>query len=179
MATSPPPGTEAAHDAASAFPPFDSTFFPSQLLWLAISFGALYWLMSRIALPRVKSILTVRQQRIATDLDEANAAQAKASEAAAAYEKSLATARSNAQDLVRAAHDTVTAESERKRQALELELNHKLASVEAQIAETKRAAMANVAAIGRDAAAAIVERLTGTPADPQVLERAVMSVRRQ
>jgi F-type H+-transporting ATPase subunit b len=179
MATTPPAGTEAAHDAASVFPPFDSTFFPSQLLWLVISFGALYWLMSRIALPRVKSILTARQQKISTDLDAASADQAKANDAAAAYEQSLATARSNAQDLVRVAHETIAAETETKRQALEVELNRKLASIEAQIAETKRTAMANVAGIARDAAIAIVERLIGKPADPQAVERAVTSVRSQ
>ena len=36
--------TEAGHggEAHGAFPPFDSATFPSQILWLAISFGLLY-----------------------------------------------------------------------------------------------------------------------------------------
>ena len=53
------------------FPPFESHTFGSQLLWLAITFGALYFLMSRIALPRVASILETRSDRIASDLGEA------------------------------------------------------------------------------------------------------------
>ena len=33
----------------SAFPPFQKEHFPSQLLWLAVSFALLYVLMSKIA----------------------------------------------------------------------------------------------------------------------------------
>jgi F-type H+-transporting ATPase subunit b len=70
-------GTEVpggAHEGA--FPPFDSTHFMSQLIWLAITFGALYLLMSRVALPRVAAILKERSDKIASDLDAAKAAQA-------------------------------------------------------------------------------------------------------
>jgi F-type H+-transporting ATPase subunit b len=172
MATSLPVG-DAPHDAASAFPPLDSTYFPSQLLWLAISFATLYFLMARIALPRVRTILADRQQKIADDLDSASASKAKADAAASAYEQSLVLARSNAQNLVRTAHETAAAESERRRQALEAELNLRLAGVEAQIAETKRTAMTNVAGIAREATTAIVEHLTGKPADPTAVDRAI------
>jgi F-type H+-transporting ATPase subunit b len=173
MATSLPAGSEAAHEAASSFPPFDSVYFPSQLLWLAISFAILYYLMSRVALPRVQSILSARQQKISADLDSASAANAKAEAAASAYESSLVKARAHAQDMVRAAHQSAAAETERKRKALEAELNDRLAGVEAQIAETKRSAMANVAGIAREAAAAIIERLTGSAADPKTLDQAI------
>jgi F-type H+-transporting ATPase subunit b len=179
MATSLPVGSDAAHDAASSFPPFDSAYFPSQLLWLAISFATLYYLMSRVALPRVQWILSARQQKIAADLDNASASKAKAEAAASAYESSLAKARANAQDMVRAAHENAAAEAARRRQALEAELNERLAGVEAQIAETKRGAMANVAGIAREAASAIVVQLTGTVADPKALDLAVDTAARQ
>jgi F-type H+-transporting ATPase subunit b len=179
MATSLPVAGEAAHEAASSFPPFDSIYFPSQLLWLAVSFATLYYLMSRIALPRVQSILAARQQTISADLDRASAFKAEADVAASAYESSLAKARSNAQDMVRAAHESAAAETERKRKALETELNDRLAGVEAQIAEAKRSALANVAGIAREVASAIIVQLTGTPADPKALERAVKTTARQ
>ena len=47
-----------------AFPPFDAQTFASQLFWFALAFIALYLLMSRVALPRVGSILEARRQRI-------------------------------------------------------------------------------------------------------------------
>jgi F-type H+-transporting ATPase subunit b len=173
MATSLPVGSDAAHEAASSFPPFDSAYFPSQLLWLAISFALLYYLMSRVALPRVQTILSERQQKISADLDSASASKTKAEAAASAYESSLVRARAHAQDMVRAAHQSAAIETERKRKALEAELNDRLAGVEAQIAETKRGAMANVSGIAREAASAIIVQLTGTAADPKALDRAI------
>jgi F-type H+-transporting ATPase subunit b len=46
-----------ASEHGRGFPPFNTETFVSQLLWLALIFLALYLLMSRIALPRVGSIL--------------------------------------------------------------------------------------------------------------------------
>jgi F-type H+-transporting ATPase subunit b len=161
----------------SNFPPFESGTFPSQLLWLAITFGALYYFMSRKALPKVGAVIQERKARIAKDLDEATAMQQKADAAAAAHQKSLADARAKAQALAQAARDQLAAESEGKRKALEAELATKFAAAERQIEATRGQAMANVASIARDAAGAIVERLIGRPAKPEAVAAAVDSVK--
>jgi F-type H+-transporting ATPase subunit b len=167
-------GHEAGH---SNFPPFESGTFPSQLLWLAITFGALYYFMSRKALPQVGAVIQERKARIAKDLDEATGMQQKADAAAAAHQKSLANARTKAQELAQAARDQLAAESEAKRKALEAELATKFAAAERQIAGTRAQAMANVSSIARDAAGAIVERLIGRPAKPEAVAAAVDSVK--
>ena len=49
--------TEAEGGHGGGFPPFDSSTFASQLVSLLIAFVALYLIVSRIALPRVGSVL--------------------------------------------------------------------------------------------------------------------------
>ena len=66
--------------AKGVFPPFDVSTFPAQLFWLVITFGTLYFVMSRIALPRVAKILDTRRLRIGNDLDVAAAARLAAQE---------------------------------------------------------------------------------------------------
>jgi F-type H+-transporting ATPase subunit b len=165
---------EVGHDSGhSNFPPFDAHTFPSSLVWLAISFGALYYYMSKRFLPGVGAVIEARKARIAKDLDEATAMQQQADAAAAAHEKALADARAKAQSLAQAARDRLAAESDAKRKALEDDLAAKLAEAEAQIAATRARAMTNVADIAKDATGAIVERLIGRAPDPGAVASAV------
>lgn len=171
--------SEVGHEGGghANFPPFDASTFPSQLLWLAITFGALYYVMSRIALPKVGAVIATRKARIAKDLDDAAAMQQRADAAAAAHEKTLADARLKAQGLAQEARDKLAAEAELKRKALEDELAAELVVAENQIAATRAQAMTNVEAIARDAAGAIVERILGRPADPNAVAAAVASAK--
>ena len=174
-----PAGAVNTPDATGVFPPFDAHNFLPQIIWLVIIFGALYWLMSRIALPRVAGILETRSSRIAKDLDDARAMQDQAHAAGVAYDKTLADARGRAQALAQQTHDKLHGESEAKRHALEAELNGKLAVAEAQIAETKSRAMGNVEAIARDAASSIIEHLTGKAPNPETLSAAAAATKAQ
>jgi F-type H+-transporting ATPase subunit b len=169
---------EVGHESGHAnFPPFDTSTFPSQLFWLVISFGALYYYMSKRFLPEVGAVIEARKARIAKDLDEATAMQQKADAAAAAHEKTLADARARAHSLAQATRDKLAAEADARRKALEDELSAKLSAAEAQIAATRAQAMSNVADIAKDATAAIVERLIGRAPDPGAVSSAVDSTK--
>lgn len=151
-------GGEAAHDV---FPPFDSSTFASQLLWLAITFAALYWLMSKIALPRIGEILEVRRDRIESDLAEAERMRQKTDQALADYEKALADAKSKAQGIAEETRAKVKAEQDKKRSAAEADLSKKVSAAEARIQETKTDALKNVSDIAAETAQALVAQLVG------------------
>jgi F-type H+-transporting ATPase subunit b len=152
-----------------AFPPFQSETFVSQLVWLAITFVVLYALVAKVALPRVGGIFAARRERVESDMGEARRLREEADAALAAYEKALADAHGRGQTIASETHTRLVAEGEKRRKALEAELNGKLAEAEKQIAATKQSAMANVRGIAAEAAAAIVERLIGSaPAEPAV-----------
>lgn len=162
------------HDGG--FPPFNSQTFASQLVWLVIAFVLLYGLMSKLALPRVVSILEGRRKHIDSDIAEAGRLKSQSEEAVAAYEKALADARANAQAIANATREKQAAEAEVRRKALEDELNNKLAAAEKSIAATKQSAMSNVRGIAEDATRSIVERLIGTAPSEQAVAQAVTEV---
>ena len=168
-------GTEqpAEGHGSGVFPPFDSTSFASQILWLAIAFGLLYWLMSRVALPRVASILETRQGRIASDLSAAQALKAESDAAVAAYEASHNEARARSHAIASETRDAVAAETEVTRKGLEAELAAKLAAAEETIAGTKESALGSVRGIAAEAASAIVQKLTGRVPESKAVETAV------
>jgi F-type H+-transporting ATPase subunit b len=163
--------TEVPGGGHSAFPPFNSQNFASQVFWLAVTFIALYLLMARVGLPRVGAIIDARRARIDNDLGAAAKLKADAEAAMGAYEKALAEARARAQTIAGETRTRLNAEADEARKALDAALHGKLAEAERAIAQTKDRAMGNVKTIAADAAAAIVAKLTGiAPAERAVAD---------
>ena len=184
-----PPASEPAADAHAGtattaehggehhtFPPFDPATFGSQLFWLVILFGLLYALMSRLAIPRIGSILENRDRKIAGDLEEAARMKEASDAAVAAHEQALAEARQNAHSIAQKARDAGKAEASADRTRTEAGLNAKLSAAEAEIAKVKSQALAGVDAIARDAVEAIVEALVGTKVEKAQVASAVSAV---
>jgi F-type H+-transporting ATPase subunit b len=165
--------TEAEGGHKAPFPPFQKDTFASQLVSLLIAFVALYLIVSRIALPRVGSLLNERQKKIEGDLAAAQKLKDDSDTALKAYESELAAARSRAQAIGTETREKLNAASEAERKTLEQRLSVKLAEAEKTIAATREAAMSNVRSIASDAAIAIVQRLTGLAPDRRTVNKAV------
>jgi F-type H+-transporting ATPase subunit b len=162
----------------SAFPPFDATYFPGQLLWLAITFGALYLIMSRVALPRIGSILETRRTRIEGDLREAERLRQETEKAAAAYEEALAEARRNAGVIAEETRASIKADIDGRRADVETGLASRMAEAEARITADKNAALANVGSIAAETAQAVVAQLSGS-VTPEQAQAAVAAVSKE
>lgn len=155
------------------FPPFNKDTFASQLVSFAVAFALLYVIVSRFALPRVGGVIKARENTIEKDLTEAQALRDESDLALKAYETELAQARTRAQAIGSETRDTLAAQSEAERKALEISLSAKLAEAEKTIATMREKAMGSVKTIATDATAAIVQRLSGVAPDNQAIDRAV------
>ncbi len=178
-----PHGDAAAHtevpggEAHGIFPPFDTTHYASQLLWLAITFGLFYLFLKNVVLPRIGGILEVRSDRIAQDLDQAARMKEESDAAVAAYEQELAEARTKAHGIAQQARDNAKAEADASRKTVESGLAARLTEAEARIASIKSSAMQEVGAIAEETSAAIVQALVGGNVDRASIADAVKSVR--
>ena len=155
--------TEVPHDAGQAkvFPPLDPSTFAPQLFWLALTFGVLYVILSRVALPRVSEVIEERRDRIQRDLDAAERLKDETENALAGYEKALSDARSNASGIAREERETLNAEVTAEQAKVEDQISAKLAEAETRIDETKKKALSGVNTIAADTAVAIVSKLLG------------------
>ena len=168
-----------AADAApsgGAFPPFDPTYFGSQLLWLAITFGVFYMIMSRVVIPRLSGILEDRRDRVMRDLDEAQRLSAEADAAEAAYEHELAEARKNAHSIALEATDKAKAEAAETREKVEAQLSERMAEAEARISAIKEKALGEVDAIAAETTETIVTELIGSKLTKAEVTKAIDAV---
>lgn len=157
--------TQSAAEHGGGFPPFQTETFASQLIWLAITFGLLYYLMSKVALPRVAEVLQQRSERIGSDLAEAEAMRGQAQAAGTAYESFMGDARAKAKAIALETRNALATESDTRRKALEADLAARMEQAEATIRTRTDTAMASVRGIASETAAVIVERLTGRNPD--------------
>lgn len=154
-------------------PQFDPTYFAPQLVWLAITFLALYWAMTKVALPRIGEVLEERQRKIDDSLDKAAALKAEAEAAIAAYEKALAESRSKAQAVLRETNDKLAKQAEARQKELADRLAAQIKAGEARIAAAKEQALANVRQVAGEVARDAAEKLTGQTIDDARVAAAV------
>ena len=142
-------------------PQFNPEYFASQFLWLAVAFAFLYFLLNRLILPRIGSILEERAERVADDLEKAEALRAETAEVIAAYEEAVAKARANAAAEVSRAGDEVARMAAERQSRFAAELSAKVQDAEKRIDAARAAAGAEVRSIAVEAAQAVVSRLVG------------------
>ncbi len=156
---------DAAHGAADAahgagvFPPFDVTTFASQLFWFFVAFGVLYFVMSRIALPKVQAVLDMRAAALKTDLESAARESAAAEAARVEMERTAAEARAQSRKLIDDMRASAQAELAAEQTAAERTLTDQAAAADARIQEMRKGAMAQVGAMADELARDIVARL--------------------
>lgn len=165
--------TGAAGQASPGMPQFNPEFYPSQIFWLAISFGLLYLILSRVALPRIGEVIEERRDRIQRDLDSAERLRGETEKALADYEKALADARGNANAMARETRAKLNAEVENERARVESQIAQKLGEAEKRIAATKAKALASVNEIATETAGDVVRKLIGEPVAPDEVRQAL------
>ena len=169
---------EEVHGAAESagLPQLDPAWWPSQIFWLVITFGALYFFMSSKALPAIGGAIEERRDRIADDLDQASDFKRNAEEAEAAYNQALADARAKAGAIAADKRAEVEAEIAKMQAQTDAVLEKDLAAAEARIAEMKAEASSKVREAAADAARAVVETLIDEAPTKDAVDRAITAV---
>jgi F-type H+-transporting ATPase subunit b len=154
-------------------PQLDFSTFAPQLVWLAITFAALYFIISKFALPKIGGTIEQRSSKIANDLDRAQAMKDDVDKAIVSYEAALADAKSKAHAIGQETRQKISAEIEAERARVDAQITDKVAEAEKKITATKNKAMGNVAKIASDLASSIVNDLTGTKVSASAASKAV------
>jgi F-type H+-transporting ATPase subunit b len=142
-----------------------SEIFFSQLFWLAVVFGIIYFVIGRGMVPKIRGTVEVREARIAADLERAQAAREEADRTEAEWRSRMDAARAEAARISQAAKQASAAETEKKVKAAADKLNLKVESAEAKIRDALSAARAEIESVAAEAAQEMVQRLTGIVVD--------------
>ena len=158
--------------SAIGMPQLCFDWWPNQIFWLILALLAIFFVLSRIALPRIASVLAERQGTITNDIAAAEDLKRKAGDAEKAYEKALADARTEAQKIAQQTRDEIKTELDAAMAKADSEIAAKTEESEKRISEIRASALENVEIVAKDTAEAIVQAL-GTTAESSQVNAAV------
>ena len=161
------------HGEGGGLPQFDVQHWPGQIVWLLILFALLYFLLSRVFLPRVGGAIRAREATISDAVAEARRVQTEAEAQTAAAQAELAAARAASQKTAADAKARAQAAAASRQAAEEAKLAQHLSQAEDRIRVARDQAMGNVRGIAVDTAQAILEKLTGRPATGAEVDQAL------
>ena len=143
-------------------PQLDMSTWPPQLFWLAVTFLALYFVISRVAIPRTGGVIALRKSTIDGDLAKARTLKDETENAVRSYEAALADAKAKAQAIALENRNKLNVEIEAERGKLDAALGVKIATAEKKVAASRDKALEDISAMAADIASDIVQQLTGS-----------------
>ena len=163
---------EHSADSAPGMPQLNFDHWGNQIFWLIVALVAIYFILSRVALPRIGAVLAERAGAITNDIAAAEDLKQKAKDAEAAYEKALADARTEANEIVAKTRAEIQADLNVAIEKADAEIAARQAEGEKAIAEIRANAMQSVEEVAKDTAQAVVAAL-GFQADAATVDKAV------
>jgi len=145
----------------------------SQLFWLAIGLGFIFFVIARGMVPKIQATVDARDKKVADDLEAAQSARAAADETEAAWRARMDAARADAARIANEAKQASARETEAKARKAADKINLKVETAEARIRDALESARGEIEAVAAEATQDMVKRLTGISLDKKAAAEAV------
>jgi F-type H+-transporting ATPase subunit b len=150
-----------------------SEVFSSQLFWLALVFGLIFFGIGRGMLPKIRSTVETRDEQVASDLERARAARASAEETEAQWRARMDEARVEAARIAQEARQASARETEECVRAAVKEIDARIDQARQRVRDAVAAARAELEAVAAEAAQEMVQQLTGIKVEKKEAAQAV------
>lgn len=150
--------------------------FSSQLFWLLLVFGTIFFVIGRGMVPKIRGVVEQRDARITGDLEQAQRARDEAEKTESAYRERMDASRAEAMKLALAAKQAGAREAEQRVKALDEQVGAKITEAEARIHASLEAAMRDIDSVAAEATRELVAKLTGQDVPADQAQRAVKAV---
>ena len=160
--------------AEAGMPQLDPTYWVSQAFWLTLIFTSLYFVLSKLFIPKIKDIIDDRESKIKSDLDEAqklkNIAETKLKE----YEESIESGKKQVQKILYENKNKLTTDLQNKKKTFDKEIEKEMENTEKEILKFKEESLLSISTISEEMASNILESISGEPMNQSSVKAAVL-----
>ena len=150
--------------------------FFSQLFWLLLVFGTIYFVIGRGMVPKIQSVVQAREDKIAGDLAAAQRAREEAESLEEGYRQRMDASRSEAMKLAQESKQEAAREAEARLKKVDDAVGAKVAEAEERIRTSVKKAMGEIETVAAEAAQELVGKLTGGSVSSAEAKQAVKAV---
>lgn len=157
------------------FPQLKVDTYPKQVFWLFIAFILLFFSMSKLALPRVGRVIDSRNEKRASDLEQAQVLQKEAAKIKTAYDKALTEAQNQAQAALSSAEQAVNDKVNAENAVFADHARKRIVTAEQNISRAKNDALQSLADISAEIASEMANKIAGIQTTKADAKKAVVA----
>ena len=158
-------GGDAHHGSSEGLPQLDPSSYPSQIFWLVVVFGIMYFFFAKKSLPEISGTIEKRSERISNDLDSAERLKEEVATVQKSYEDSLKGAREESSALFAQMEKDIKEKSEKFSADFQDDATKQIRDLEKDIDKARKAAMEEMADVAAEVAKGSAEKIIGVDID--------------
>ena len=160
--------------AEAGMPQLDPTYWASQAFWLILIFTLLYLALANLFIPKIKSSIDNRENKIKDDLDEAQKLKNLAEKKLKEYELSIEDAKKEVQKIIFESKNKLNLEIQSKKREFEKEIDIEIEKAEKEIENLKKDSLKNILTISEEMASKVIEKISGEPMNQSSVKAAIL-----
>jgi len=162
--------------AEAGMPQLDPTYWASQVFWLGIIFSSIYFLIAKIFIPKIKSNIDAREDKIRKDIEEANLLKEEADKKLKKYNTLIEEAKVSAKKMLFDSRKKLNEDIQIKKDQIEKEIQKETVSAEKEIQKFKVNSSNKVALVSEEIVSGIIKDIFGEDLNKSSIKATVSEI---
>ena len=162
--------------AEAGMPQLDPKYWASQAFWLILVFTVLYISIAKFYLPKIKSNLDNRENRIKDDIEDANKFKELSDSKLKEYEKILENAKKEVIKIHIESKNLLDKEIQTKKETIEKEIEREITKAQKEIGDLKKNSISDIQKISENITSSIIETISGDKLNESSVKAAVEDI---
>ena len=153
--------TYAQSGESGGMPQLNPEFWISQIVWLVLTFGILYVVLSKLILPKISDNLESRKSRILDNIEAADKQREESEAKLREYEEIVSKSKIEAKKIFNQVREKALKDIGQKIEVLDKQIDEEIKKVEDEINQLRKEAPAKINKIAIETASELTQKLIG------------------
>ena len=150
---------------SGGMPQLNPEFWVSQIVWLVLTFGILYIVLSKLILPKISNNLESRKSQILENIETAETQREDSEKKIKEFEKIILESKLEAKNYFNESRQKILEDINNKRIALEKDIDDEISAVEQEVNNLKITSSEKINKIAIETSSELIKQLIGEEAN--------------